>query len=357
MKKSFTFLFLLACLHSFSNPYSPTDIVLIKSNLYIAATNGTTTLVDGDLTQYDPTFSNTLDGMDARKMSNPGEDIGMIRGTTTLVIERRHTIQNTDTIFYKIWNLSQARSYQLEFEPTNMAQPGMTAYVEDKYLHTNTPVSLEDTSRVSFTINADPASSDIYRFRLIFTTAVGGTLPLTFTGLKAYQHNTAINIDWNTATENNMKDYTVERSTNGSNYNNIATIKANNLPVNNYSYVDVYPANGSNYYRIMSTDINGVTKYSEIIKVNMEKGFSLMKVFPNPVINKTINLQVINEPAGQYIIRMVNNYGQEIITKQIQHPGGSSTQTITPLLTIPHGIYQLEITQPGGAKTNISVVY
>jgi hypothetical protein len=119
MKKSVTFISLLACLSAFSNPYSPTGTVLIRSDLYIAAPDGTTTLVDGDLTQYDPTFSNNVDGMDARKMSNFSENIGMIRGTTTLVIERRHTIENNDTIFYKIWNLSQTRKYQLQFDPAN----------------------------------------------------------------------------------------------------------------------------------------------------------------------------------------------------------------------------------------------
>jgi len=357
MKKSFTFISLLACLSAFSNPYSPAGTVLIRSNLYIAATDGSTTLADGDLTQYDPTFSNNVDGMDARKMSNFSENIGMIRGTTTLVIERRHTIESNDTIFYKIWNLSQARKYQLQFDPANMVQPGLTAFVQDQYLHTNTPVSLTDTSYMNFSINADPASSDIYRFRLIFTTAVGGTLPLTFTGLKAYRHNTAINIDWNTAAENNMKEYTVERSADGSNYKEMATIRANNLPVNTYSYVDAFPATGSDYYRIMSTDISGVTKYSEVIKVNIEKGFSLMRVFPNPVINKTISLQVINEPAGQYVIRLINNFGQTIMTKQIEHPGGSSTETITPQQNILRGIYRLEITRPGGIKTIISVVY
>ena len=359
MKKSSTLILagLMACLHVFSAPDNPTGIQLIKSNLNLANSDGTTTLLDGDLTQYDPSYSNALDGMDARKMSNFSENIGMERVSTCLVIERRHTITNTDTIFYKIWNLSTQRNYQLEFAASNLSQPGLSGFVEDLYLNTKTPISLDGSGFVNFSINADAASRDIYRFRLIFTTAVGGALPLTFTGLNAYRHNTAINIDWKTATENNMKDYTVERSTDGSNFKGIAMIKANNLPVNNYSYTDAYPATGSNYYRILSADINGVSKYSEVLKVDIEKGFSLMKVFPNPVINKTINLQVINEPAGLYVIRLVNGFGQLMSTKQVQHPGGSSTVTITPLQNIPHGIYQLEINQPGGAKTNLSVVY
>jgi hypothetical protein len=346
---------LLACVNAFSGPTG--TITLLKSNLYIAATNGTTTLADGDLTQYDPTFSDNIDGLDARKMSNPGENIGMVRGAGTFVIERRHTIESTDTIFYKIWNLTSSLNYQLAFDPINMAQPGLAAFVQDNYLHTNTPVSLDVASSVNFSINADPASTDMYRFRLIFTTAVGGTLPLTFTGLKAWQQNTAVNVNWNTAAENNMKDYEVQKSTDGSDYKSIAIVKAGNLPLNNYSYTDAYPATGANYYRVVSANLSGLTKYSSVVKVNIERGFSLMRVFPNPVVNETIQLQVVNQPAGQYQARLINSFGQLYSTKQFNHPGGSGLIMITPAQNIPNGIYRLEITGPAGAKTTISVVF
>jgi Secretion system C-terminal sorting domain len=359
MKKSSTLILagLMACLHVFSSPDSPTGLTLIKSNLNLANTDGTATLLDGDLTQYDPSYSNVVDGNDARKMSNFAENIGMERANVCLAIERRHTISGTDTIFYKTWNLSSARNYQLEFDASNLIQPGLSGYVEDLYLNTKTPISLDGSAFLNFSITSDPASSAVYRFRLIFTTAVGGTLPLTFTGLKAYQHNSAVNVDWNTANENNMEDYTVERSADGKNFNAISTAKAGNLPIDNYSYVDAMPATGVNYYRIMSTDINAVTRYSEILKVDIEKSFSLMKVFPNPVVNKTINLQFVNQAAGQYEIKLLSSFGQLLFTKQVQHPGGSSTITIEPSQNIPNGIYQLQITQSGGTKTSISVVY
>lgn len=353
MKKFFTLLSLLACLDSFSGP---TGAPLIRSNLYITAADGTATLVDGDLTQYDPSFSNNVDGMDARKMSNFSENIGMIRGTTTLVIERRKTIQNTDTIFYKIWNLSQSRNYQLEFVASALEQPGLSAYVEDQYLHTTSPVSLNSSSYLNFTINNDAASRDIYRFRLIFTSAVGGALPLTFTGVKAYRHNTGVNIDWNTGTESNLNKFIVEKSVDGSNFKALTSIKANNLPENKYSCNDPFPATGSNYYRVASVDIGGGIKYSGITKINFESGFSVVKVFPNPVMNNRIDLQVINEPSGPYEVNLLSSFGQLILSKTFQHPGGSSTLSLMPQ-HLPHGIYQLEVLMPDHSKTNISVFY
>ena len=132
----------------------------------------------GILTQYDQSFTNVVDGMDARKMSNFSENLGMIRGTTTLVIERRHTIDFTDTIFYKMWNVQQ-RPYQLEFITSNLNHPGLTGYLEDSYLHTSVPINLNGANNINFSVNSDPASSAMYRFRIIFTTAAAAN-PATY---------------------------------------------------------------------------------------------------------------------------------------------------------------------------------
>ena len=341
-------------IHSLAG-YSPSSGEQIRSNLYVVTANASTVLLDGDLTQYDPSFSNTVDGMDARKMSNFSENIGMIRGTTTLVIERRHTIDNTDTIFYKLWN-TQQRLYQLEFITSNLNHPGLTGYLEDSYLHTSVAINLNGANNINFSVNSDPASSAIYRFRIIFTTAAAGLMPLSFTSVKAYQQNNTIQVAWKTTNEQNMKLYNVEKSTDGNRFSNVSDVSANNLPVNNYSWTDVHPADGYNYYRIHSTGIGGEIKYSEVLKV-FSGGKGDIKVFPNPITDNTIHLQIINQPAGLYEIKLVNNSGQSVITKQIQHAGGTGSETIRPAQHIPKGFYQLEVTRPDGSKMNIYLMY
>jgi hypothetical protein len=365
MKKSSVFLFIIlfAFLNASSLPgrnqsitYSPTSVETMRSNLYQVETNGSTTLLDGDLTQYDPSFSNAVDGMDARKMSNFSENLGMVRGNTTLVIERRHTIEGNDSIFYKMWNMQQ-KNYQLEFLASNLNQPGLSGYIEDSYLHTSTPINLNSSNYINFSVNGDTASSAMYRFRIVFTTVTAGVLPLTFTSVNAWQLNNAVTIDWETANENNMKEYSVEKSSDGNHFLNLADINANNFAINKYSYTDAFPSNGYNYYRILSTDINGATKYSQVMNVFSGKGFSEIKVFPNPVTGNKINLQMVNQPVGIYNIRLINSFGQSFMASQLQHPGGSSTETISPSQNIPKGIYHLEVTEPGGRKINISLVY
>ena len=79
-------------------------------------------------------------------------------------------------------------------------------------------------------------------------------------------------------------------------------------------------------------------------------------VYPNPVTDGNINLQLINHSKGRYAIRLMNKSGQLIMVKQIEHEEGSSTETLKVKL-LSHGAYQLEVTKPDKSKTNISVLY
>lgn len=359
MKKIFTLslIAIFAAMQLCSAQSGISSLVMMRNYLYVLGTGGDSTMLDGDLTQYDPSFSNALDGMDARKMDNFSENIGMIRGTTVLVIERRHTIELTDTIFYKIWNLQASRQYQLQFVASNLTQPGLSAYLEDLYLGTRTPVALESTTFSNFKISADPASYNPYRFRIIFSTPLTSPDPITPMYVTAYQQQKDIKIDWQTAKEANMKGYTVEKSTDGKIFTNLGELRADNLPANDYSYTDANPAKGFNYYRILSTAATGESVYSSVMKVLLNDGISTIKVFPNPVAGNTLNLQMHDQPSGVYNVRLMNAMGQPVLAKSVHHSGGTATEGINLPAGMARGIYQLEIAGPGASKTNISIIY
>jgi hypothetical protein len=79
-------------------------------------------------------------------------------------------------------------------------------------------------------------------------------------------------------------------------------------------------------------------------------------VYPNPVSDGNINLQLINQPKGRYGIRLLNNLGQVMMVKHIVHEEGSSTESLKVKLLV-HGAYQLEVTKPDKSKININVLY
>jgi hypothetical protein len=326
---------------------------MIRSNLSVLQNDGSTILLDGNMTQYESDFSTNLDSLDIRKMSNFSENFGLVRNGITLAVERKKTITNADTIFFKLWQTHQT-TYQFEFITLNMEQPGLSGYLEDLYLHTKTPISLNDSNFINFSINADTASANAFRFRIIFST-IGQ--PLTFSSLKAFQQNNNVDINWKTENEYNIKQYTLEKSTDGINFFKTFEIKANNTKVNNYDWVDNNPLTGENYYRIQVSKIDGKIEYSHVVKVVILKGFSFIKAYPNPVQGNNFNLQISNEPAGLYELRLFNQLGYLIMQKSIKHNGGNSTQLIQPSQIIPKGVYQLEIIKPDGTITKIGLIY
>jgi hypothetical protein len=133
--------------------------------------------------------------MDAVKMSNFGENLGLQRGTTTLAIERRQSITTSDTIFFKMWNMHQ-RTYKLELILTGLNRPGFTGVLQDSWLNTTTAIDLNGTTNAIFTITSVAQSFAPNRFRIIISSPVSAfaPLPVTFTGLKAYEKNSNVNI-------------------------------------------------------------------------------------------------------------------------------------------------------------------
>ena len=75
-----------------------------------------------------------------------------------------------------------------------------------------------------------------------------------------------------------------------------------------------------------------------------------ISVFPNPVTNGTINLQMNNMAAGVYSIRVFNGVGQVILNRSINHAAGNSTETIQLGKGAVKGVYQLEVVKPDNSK-------
>ena len=90
--------------------------------------------------------------------------------------------------------------------------------------------------------------------------------------------------------------------------------------------------------KLAPTAVNGATAYTGVAKVQIGKTSQEITVYPNPIINGTINLQLNNQPAGEYGISLHNSSGQLMMEKQIQHTLGSSTEIIQIDNYIPLGV-------------------
>jgi pectin methylesterase-like acyl-CoA thioesterase len=170
------------------------------------------------------------------------------------------------------------------------------------------------------------------------------TLPLSFINARAYNKGNDVQVEWSTADESGIAKYFIETSVDARNFNDKGNVAAkNNSSGNTYSWLDVSPANGANFYRIRSVSFDGKKTYSGVLKVNVGKSKTEMIIAPNPVVGSFASLQLVDLPKGIYSLRIFNAGGQTVYNKSISHSGGSYTGDLQLINTIVPGIYLVEL--------------
>jgi hypothetical protein len=173
------------------------------------------------------------------------------------------------------------------------------------------------------------------------------TLPVNFGVVRAAQQGAGIKVEWSNLTETDVQQYHVERSGDGRNFNQIATIAArlNDGSKADYSFTDAAPLSGINYYRIQSVELSRETKYSLIVKVDTRSGDGKadIQVYPNPLTGNLLSLQTQRLGKGQYTIRITNAAGQQVLNRTLQHNGGSATESIPLPANLKAGMYSLQL--------------
>jgi hypothetical protein len=327
------------------------DMVSLRTNLYLRNADGSTILADGNFAQFDSRFNAGVNRADALKFANVYETLGLLKGKTSIAISYQPILTKGDTIYYKFSRAKQ-RKYQFEFVAANLEQENLAGFIEDKFLNKATPINMNGITRFDFEGTPDAASTAVDRFKIVFKPSV------IYTSLTANVLNSDIAVEWNVASETNIKGYDIERSTDGVHFTKVSdrASSGNNATSVGYNWLDVSPALGYYYYRIRSISNNNVVGYSNVVKVKLNKGIPAIYVFPNPVTENILHLQMNSMPKGVYGTRLINNLGQVLGTSYIDHLAGTGTETIEPNTRLLSGIYQLEITAPDKKVTAIKVI-
>ncbi len=171
--------------------------------------------------------------------------------------------------------------------------------------------SIGEMSIATFTGATNTIQSGFLRSQIAVS-----ALPLSFLSFTAILSGNDTRLNWQTANEQNVHGFNVQRSPNGLDFKNIAFIAAANKASNNYEYIDVYTKNlidSTLFYRLQEIDKDAHSNYSPIRKVSLKNAINYT-VFPNPIIDKleiTFNNQsylyvekyfVIYNPDGKKIL-------------------------------------------------------
>lgn len=322
----------------------------LEINLFTNDNTGNLSVVDGVSLNFDDNYSNAFDNYDVRKISNTNDNISIKQGSSNLVVERRKTLVETDTIKLNIAGMHVA-PYKLEIDPSVLGNLRLNAYFLDKFLQTETPVSITTATTVPFSITSDAASRVADRFMIVFRQAAAAPLPFGFTTITAERNAGKTNtIKWTGANEINMGNYSIERSATPSGFAAIGTSVATGNIGNNasYTFVDAAPIAGVNYYRVKATARDGQVFHSDVVKVVNNDGRPVFAVQPNPVVDKTMNIHFDNL-QGSYTMKLVSKQGATLFTKQVTVVNESEVKNFS-VANVAAGVYELLIVDVKGKK-------
>jgi beta-glucanase (GH16 family) len=118
-------------------------------------------------------------------------------------------------------------------------------------------------------------------------------IPVELVDFKAKLINKTSLLTWQTASERNNKAFDIEQSTNGTDFKTIGTVKGNgstNL-AHDYTFTDVQPANGINYYRLRQLDFDNKATLSKVVSVVLGKNSSILH---NTLVHDVLNINVLD---------------------------------------------------------------
>lgn len=201
--------------------------------------------------------------------------------------------------------------------------------------------TLNADGRLKFNFGANAGTTQIDNVVLYSPS----TLPVSLISYQAVAIGTEAHLIWKTASETNNKSFTISRSSDGTNYKEIAMVEAS--ASGQYSFVDRKMTPGHYFYRLAQFDNDGTSKILGIRKVTFEGSQDItLSVFPNPA-KGAIQLQTTGLQDGTYSLKLLNTQG--IIANAQAINLQSNKGRVNLPTSLKPGIYYLSIITPGGA--------
>lgn len=144
------------------------------------------------------------------------------------------------------------------------------------------------------------------------------------------------NIEWSASSQTGSEKFVIERSVDGKNFAELATVyalKTDNVE-KNYSYTDKIPNQPQLFYRIKTVEITGKMSYSTTVSVKNKADFG-MSIYPNPVINSfKVNISAQHLPA---LVQIYDAQGEIVYSQK------TASSTLLVKEKIKKGIYIMKV--------------
>lgn len=269
-------------------------------NIQLMSLAGAETLADGAKIQFKPGFSNAIDALDALKIMNGGENLGVAVQENKLAVERRANPVAGDTLWLNLTNL-HAQDYRLDFMANPIHFGALKAFLVDRFLNESRQITETDTLKYVFNVNAAHGGSYAAdRFCIVFKAA---KRPFSIQNLSTHIQDGITGLSWHPVNAPEQTTYHIQGSTDGLHYTDI---NAPAIETNGAWKADLgeLPASVT-YYRVVGKSKNDIAR-SEILKLRLP---GTLSVFPNPIVGNFAQISLKGIASGKYILEIADPSG------------------------------------------------
>lgn len=181
---------------------------------------------------------------------------------------------------------------------------------------------------------------------------IPNALPVNLLSFDGKAVNEESELQWKVSLEKNIKNYALQRSGNGSEFQTIYTEKIwkPSDVEKTYHYTDTQPLEGANYYRLQINDLDGKSDLSQIVLLYFKHGLESVSIYPNPA-TQTLNVQYISSTEAQ--LRIMDISGKVLYSQNLEQ--GNNTSSIS-IAHFAAGTYMLQLISENGMNKSIRFV-
>jgi glucose/arabinose dehydrogenase len=184
----------------------------------------------------------------------------------------------------------------------------------------------------------------------VYEVQANSTLPVTVTGFSGKYNNGKIDLNWQVSMEDNIAEYEIEFSSNGTFYQHAGNVKAKNQK--SYSFTHLALNESKLFYRLKFINEDGSIQYSKSLFLRMpdRDGDSRTFVVPSVITNRTTTL-LLDKPYT--LVQLMGPEGKEIWNKNITGRSGSLQ---LELPSVPQGHYLIKMVSATEIKTQKIII-
>lgn len=179
-------------------------------------------------------------------------------------------------------------------------------------------------------------------------------LPIKLLAFDALQQKNNARLSWQVEDEQLLQGFVLEYSTNGTDFNRVATLQPNGT--GHYRYLHALAPGMHHYYRLGMRQHNGTLTYSKVVSlVGAATGTTISAVGPNPMVGHMLTIHS-QSATGQWMqATLIDATGRTLATTRYTLAVGVNKNLFT-LPALASGYYTLLITTRDGTQVALPLV-